>query len=145
MEGIQTSNSFAIIDSSVYTQQESETEFSTPVQTHTMGSVQDSGSCINKSVDSNKSTEPRNFRLLSKVYNDKEEIELFDKLIFLGIEEPTSYTQAAREIEWQTTMQNEKDSIEENNTWVLTELSPGRKAISLKWVYKIKKDTNGEM
>lgn len=37
------------------------------------------------------------------------------------------------------------DSIEQNDTWKLTELSADRKVIRLKWVYKIKRDANGEI
>ncbi|KAL8119157.1 hypothetical protein AgCh_016606 [Apium graveolens] len=42
-------------------------------------------------------------------------------------------------------MQEKMVSIEKNKTSVLTELPPGRKAISLKWVYKIKNNTYGEI
>lgn len=42
-------------------------------------------------------------------------------------------------------MKNEIDSIEKYNTWILTELPHGHKAIGLKWVSKIKKDMNGEV
>lgn len=42
-------------------------------------------------------------------------------------------------------MQAEMDAIERNKTWVLTDLPPGRKTISLKWVYKLKKNTDGEI
>lgn len=37
------------------------------------------------------------------------------------------------------------EAIEKNKTWVLTEFPQGWKVISLKWVYKLKKYTNGEI
>lgn len=40
-------------------------------------------------------------------------------------------------------MQAEIDSIHSNNTWTLVELPPHKKAISSKWVYKVKTSTNG--
>lgn len=39
----------------------------------------------------------------------------------------------------------ELNSIEKNKTWILTDLHPGHKAIGLKWGFKAKKDTNGEV
>nr|GEZ72361.1 zinc finger, CCHC-type [Tanacetum cinerariifolium] len=39
----------------------------------------------------------------------------------------------------------ENDSINRNNTWELTTLPKGHKAIGLKWVFKIKKDANGNI
>lgn len=44
---------------------------------------------------------------------------------------------------WQAAMQAEIDSIHSNNTWTLVELPPHKKAISSKWVYKVKTSTNG--
>lgn len=38
-------------------------------------------------------------------------------------------------------MQVEMDAIEKNKTLLLTDLSVGRKAIQLEWVYKLKRDT----
>nr|GEY97592.1 zinc finger, CCHC-type [Tanacetum cinerariifolium] len=43
------------------------------------------------------------------------------------------------------TMKIELDSINRNNTWVLTTLPTGHKAIGLKWVFKTKKDANGNI
>jgi hypothetical protein len=40
-------------------------------------------------------------------------------------------------------MVNELQSIEENKTWSLTELPTGRRAIGLKWVFKVKKNQLG--
>lgn len=36
-------------------------------------------------------------------------------------------------------------SLIENKTWDLVQLSPGRKAIDNKWVFKIKRDQNGNI
>ncbi|GKB95151.1 ribonuclease H-like domain, reverse transcriptase, RNA-dependent DNA polymerase [Tanacetum coccineum] len=42
-------------------------------------------------------------------------------------------------------MEVELDSINRNNTWELTTLPKGHKAIGLKWVFKTKKDANGDI
>ncbi|GJV17811.1 ribonuclease H-like domain, reverse transcriptase, RNA-dependent DNA polymerase [Tanacetum coccineum] len=42
-------------------------------------------------------------------------------------------------------MKVELDSINRNNTWELTTLPKGKKAIGLKWVFKTKKDANGNI
>ncbi|CAI7915834.1 unnamed protein product [Closterium sp. NIES-54] len=47
--------------------------------------------------------------------------------------------------EWKNTMENELKSIEENGTWELVELPEGRKAITSKWLFKIKSDADGKI
>lgn len=42
-------------------------------------------------------------------------------------------------------MQEEIDSINENKTWILTDLLIGTTAFNSKWVYKIKRGPNGEI
>jgi hypothetical protein len=42
-------------------------------------------------------------------------------------------------------MQEEMDAVERNNTWELADLLAGHHAISLKWVFKLKKDEAGEV
>jgi hypothetical protein len=37
-------------------------------------------------------------------------------------------------------MTEESQAIEDNHTWVLTDLPPGRRDIGLKWVFKVKRD-----
>lgn len=91
------------------------------------------------------SGEPRHFRLLSEVYDVKEEVKLADELMFVGAVEATSYNEAAKVIEWRKAMESEITAIERNNTWKLTNLSSGQKVIGLKWVFKLKMDTNGEI
>ncbi|CAI7923150.1 unnamed protein product [Closterium sp. NIES-53] len=47
--------------------------------------------------------------------------------------------------EWKKAMESELKSIEENGTWELVELPEGRKAITSKWLFKIKSDTDGNI
>lgn len=83
-------------------------------------------------------SEPRRFRFLSEVYNETQEIFLEDEeLMFSGVEEPTRYEQAATEHDWRQAMKAEIEAVKKNNTWELTELPPGHKAIGLKWVFKL--------
>jgi hypothetical protein len=42
-------------------------------------------------------------------------------------------------------MLDELQSIDNNNTWTLTTLPAGHRSIGLKWVYKLKKDENGNV
>ena len=72
-------------------------------------------------------------------------MKLTDELLLLRIEEPNNYDQDEKEIDWKKAMQAEMDAIEKNRTWVLTDLPHGRKPIILKWVYKLKKNTEGEI
>nr|GEV46704.1 retrovirus-related Pol polyprotein from transposon TNT 1-94 [Tanacetum cinerariifolium] len=46
---------------------------------------------------------------------------------------------------WRQAMEEEIKSIEKNDTWELTTLSKGQKAIRVKWVYKAKKNAKGEV
>ena len=71
--------------------------------------------------------------------------ELADELLFAGVDEPVHFKQAVKENCWRQAMDCEMEAIEKNRTWELTDLAPGHKAIALKWVYKVKKDTDGKI
>jgi hypothetical protein len=58
-------------------------------------------------------------------------------------EEPTSLVEAEQDPSWHRTMEEELKAITDNGTWTLTELPQGRKAIGLKWVFKVKKNEHG--
>ncbi|CAI7804856.1 unnamed protein product, partial [Closterium sp. NIES-54] len=47
--------------------------------------------------------------------------------------------------EWKKAMESKLKSIEENGTWELVELREGRKAITSKWLFKIKSDADGKI
>ena len=42
-------------------------------------------------------------------------------------------------------MENEMKSLEHNDVWDLVELPKDRRAVSSKWVFKIKTDANGHV
>ena len=44
---------------------------------------------------------------------------------------------------WRRAMLEEMNAIEENETWQLVDPPPGCRPISLKWVYKVKRDEIG--
>lgn len=46
---------------------------------------------------------------------------------------------------WKLAMKDEIKSLDENNTWSLVDLPPGRKPVKTKWVFKIKKDEAGKL
>jgi hypothetical protein len=70
---------------------------------------------------------------------------LQEKLHAVSAEEPAMLEEAVRDPSWHATMAKELCSIEENCTSDVVALSAGHQPISLKWVYKSKKDENGHV
>jgi len=62
-----------------------------------------------------------------------------------GIEEPRNFDEATKDKKWNHAMAEEIQSIEENKTWSLVEPDEGQKIIGLKWVFKLKKDSEGRI
>ena len=119
---------------------------STPQSQRSSSRQTDTGGEQHESDESDDgSNSPRNFRLISDIYNETEEIEITNELLLAGIDEPVCYGQAIKEDAWKNAMDCEIEAIERNGTWELTDLPTGHKAIDLKWVYKLKRDTNGEI
>nr|GFA82363.1 ribonuclease H-like domain, reverse transcriptase, RNA-dependent DNA polymerase [Tanacetum cinerariifolium] len=83
-------------------------------------------------------TSLRGFRTLNDLYENTKEL-------LLAEDEPKNYKEASRDQKWIKAMKVELDSINRNNTWELTTLPKGHKAIGLKWVFKTKKDANGNL
>lgn len=155
-------NTFTMVQTREVYEQESDTSQSTE-ESDTSQSTDEgsaSGGCSNsgpqspisgasaqasESGSSSVSSEPKQFRNLVDIYNATEEVELDDELLLMGVDEPRNYTQAVKDCNWRKAMQREMESIEQNNTWKLTVLPAGRKVIGLKWIYKIKRDENGEI
>lgn len=60
-------------------------------------------------------------------------------------DEPKYFSKAAKDPKWCEAMRKEIQALEENGTWILVKLPPGKRAIDSKWVYKIKYKPNGEV
>jgi hypothetical protein len=58
-------------------------------------------------------------------------------------DEPRSFTEAERHAAWRATIQSEMDAVEKNRTWELADLPHGHNVITLKWVFKLKRDETG--
>lgn len=69
----------------------------------------------------------------------------YSGLCFLAAEEPASVESALQEKEWWNAMEEEMDSIRSNDTWELSPLPEGHRAIGLKWVFKVKRDPAGKV
>ena len=90
---------------------------------------------------------PRRYRTLENLWDTTEEgtgdKSQYSYLCLFAGEEPTSFNEAQKEGGWRNAMNEEMQSIVDNNTWELCELPPGHRPIGLKWVYKLKKDAHG--
>jgi hypothetical protein len=54
--------------------------------------------------------------------------------------EPRSFAEAEKHAAWRAAMPSEMDAVQENRTWELADLPRGHRAITLKWVFKLKRD-----
>ena len=89
---------------------------------------------------------PKKFFSLVEIYADTLQEELdSDELVLLLAEVPKTYREVATETIWQEAMQKELEAIGKNKTWALTNLQPGHKPIGLKWVFKLKKNSEGNV
>ncbi|GAU28814.1 hypothetical protein TSUD_21510 [Trifolium subterraneum] len=66
-------------------------------------------------------------------------------LAFNAEAEPVNFEDAVKDEKWLNAMNEEIESIERNNTWELVDLPHGKKAIGVKWVYKVKLNPKGEI
>ena len=57
--------------------------------------------------------------------------------------DPHTYQEASLDPRWQTTMQKEFKSLQDNETWEFVPLPSKRKLVQCKWVHRTKMDSNG--
>jgi hypothetical protein len=57
--------------------------------------------------------------------------------------EPRSFAEAEKDATWRVVMKAEMYVIEKNRSWELADLPRGHRAITLKWVFKLKRDEVG--
>ncbi|KAH9764453.1 hypothetical protein KPL70_001531 [Citrus sinensis] len=57
--------------------------------------------------------------------------------------EPAFFAEAVRDPRWRKAMKSGLQALENNNTWTVVSLPPGKRAIGCKWVYWIKYNADG--
>jgi len=91
--------------------------------------------------------EPLRYRTVGNILGDAPTLEppprLFVKLHLTHTGEPASYAEAKEYPAWRAVMEQELASVEQNSTWELVNLPAGHRPISLKWVFKLKKNKLG--
>lgn len=60
-------------------------------------------------------------------------------------QEPNTFLEAMKSVEWQNAMEEEIKALQANNTWSITELPKGKTPIGCKWVYKLKLKPDGSI
>jgi hypothetical protein len=70
---------------------------------------------------------------------------LIEELNLMSTGEPCTFAEAEQDVVWQAAMQEEIDFVKRNQTWELAYLPLGHRAITLKWVYKLKRNEAGEI
>jgi transposase InsO family protein len=89
---------------------------------------------------------PVRMRSLHELYDVTEPMQLdYASLCLMGTEEPTNFQDADKEENWRCAMKEEIDSIRNNQTWSLQDPPAGQRVIGLKWIYKVKKDSDGKV
>jgi len=59
--------------------------------------------------------------------------------------DPVLFSKAVQEGKWCATMNLELRALEENQTWIITALPHGKRAIGCKWIYRTKFQSDGSV
>jgi hypothetical protein len=100
-------------------------------------------------IDAYHDDEPLRYRTMENLLGDQPVLGLvphdLEAQLHLACDdgEPRSFTEAERHAAWCAAMQSEMDVVEKNRTWELADLPRGHRAITLKWVFKLKRDEAG--
>ena len=100
-------------------------------------------------LDAYHEDEPLRYRTVSNIIGQQPTpppaTRLFAELHLTHSGEPTSHTEAKRDPAWCAAMKEELRSVERNKTWELVKPPAGHRPITLKWVFKLKKDEHGNV
>ena len=94
--------------------------------------------------ESSSERTPR-FRSIQDIYEVTENQDNLTLFCLFADCEPMNFQEAAKKKTWRNAMDEEIKSIQKNDTWELASLPNGHKAIGVKWVYKAKKNSKGEV
>jgi hypothetical protein len=97
-------------------------------------------------IDAYHDGEPLRYRTMEDLIGDQPVPELVPHNLEAQLQlacndgEPRSFAEAERHAAWRAAIQSEMDTVEKNHTQELADLPRGHRAITLKWVFKLKRD-----
>jgi hypothetical protein len=100
-------------------------------------------------IDACYDGEPLRYRMMEDILGDQPVPGLvphdLDGQLHLTCDdgEPRSFIEAEKDAAWRAVMKAKMDAVEKNHTWELADLPHGHRAITLKWVFKLKRDEVG--
>ena len=100
------------------------------------------------SSQESSSKKPRKMRSIYELLEETDEItndDINDLFCLFVDSEPMNFDEAMRDKRWRQAMEEEINAIKKNNTWELSTLPKGYEAIGVKWVYKAKKNAQGDV
>jgi hypothetical protein len=113
----------------------------------------DSGGCVSGAGDSEVAQRPQRVRTIPRRFADFDmfqdiEVDSEGDVIqcaMLVDSEPVGIEEALKKKVWLNAMKDELEAIERNKTWKLTELPKKKKAINVRWVFKVKLKPDGSI
>jgi hypothetical protein len=100
-------------------------------------------------IDAYHDSEPLRYHMMENLLGDQPVPRLvphdLEAQLYLVCDngEPRSFAEGERHAACRTAMQSEMDAVEKNRTSELADLPRGHSAITLKWVFKLKRDEAG--
>ena len=87
---------------------------------------------------SGNTQEPRKTRSQSNNASYASETDLVEHCYMMIGSNPHSYQEDCHDPRWKSTMEEEFNSLQENETWELVPLPPKRKLVQWKWIFQTK-------
>ena len=83
------------------------------------------------------------YRSIQSIYDETN--LLCSEFSFLLTEEPSSYSSTVKQEVWGEAMEEEISAILKNKTWIVVKPQGNIKPIGVRWVFRVKKDTEGRI
>ena len=82
---------------------------------------------------------------MCNIYNEDTTNSFSFFALFSQIDDPLTFEEVVKDDVWAQAMDEEIRCIENNQTWKLVDVPEDKDVISVKWIYKTKKDADGNV
>ncbi|KAM7519618.1 hypothetical protein LguiB_018580 [Lonicera macranthoides] len=100
---------------------------------------------LSSQEESSSSVGPRGKQSLQELYDVTEQQENLNLFCLFVDSDSINFEDVVHDKKWVEAMNEEIQAIEKNNTLELASIPKGKKAVGVKWVYKLKKNANGRI